>query len=653
MARIDIGNQYPATVFTPQGAEVFAKRNWADPWEWFPFGRVIEAEERVAPGVSQARIAYDFGTIGRAERGGVIGVEPYYSLEQWYVAIRAVDWYGSADLWLGVVQPEQVRPSGQTAYPEGETTFTAYGLEWLLDRIEITGSHTESVGVIDRNLVFNRQRNRGGMLFGNKSATIGPTGSYLFADSYGEAGSIWTNGDIIAYLFANYVGPYSALNWNITGDYEYLFSLAEEWDFEGLSVFEAMNRLIDRRRGLGWFLNTDGESTVWIVVYETISEFGDTFGFAGYRDVDPTLTINPVAQYDQIFVRGGPVCSCFTLGFADGTLIEGWSTDDQDDYEAGSDKASPDAGDHDLARTADKFENVFTRYDVPDDWDGRAGDGEGGTLYETIPVNYFDGTIDYTTGYAPHKPGLRFEDFLPILLPQASTAGEPEFQKPFGVILYDGDNYFVDKLPEEPEELNKNISFETLDDGLAIRVKANPAHFLAANHWSETAEDTDTDPLIDYESIIATVFMRTDTHIKALATVPGAYWSDTPRIKTLNLPDATYWRIIPGTVIDVVDGELVKSAGLTVRDDSARVAALALAAAWWYQKRNTVKYTVQNISFRHPIGDQIAWISGPEGYTPVFTTVTRRKWSFHGDQGCTTEVETGYTEIDFERMAGA
>jgi len=115
-------------------------------------------------------------------------------------------------------------------------------------------------------------------------------------------------------------------------------------------------------------------------------------------------------------------------------------------------------------------------------------------------------------------------------------------------------------------------------------------------------------------------------------------------------PDAEAWYIVPGTVIDVVDGALVRHDGGWVRDDSPRLRQKAVfAAAWYATPRATLAYEFDTIGVGFPCGVMVSGVNGPEGFTNIGTVVTQRTWTFSGT-GCKTTVTTGFSDIDFPTL---
>ena len=97
----------------------------------------------------------------------------------------------------------------------------------------------------------------------------------------------------------------------------------------------------------------------------------------GWRDVQPVIKFTQLHTYDRIIVRGGPVSVTATFSYYDGTLTPGWYVEDELLYIEGTDKEGATEEDKDRERATDKFANIYTVHNVPDDWPGLTGNGTG------------------------------------------------------------------------------------------------------------------------------------------------------------------------------------------------------------------------------------------------------------------------------------
>lgn len=655
------GTESSTVVWPPVGADVYVKWNWEDEWQFLPFLTPVNATEAAAPSVGQATFRYDFGPVYYPEVGD-FDDWLYYTINGAFVAVVVYDYYGEALLWVGIIDMETVRPFGDDTVPAGEQIFTAFSLEHMLDRRPIMGAYT-TAGYIDTPMRFNKRRGRGAADFGNKDT---------FDNVFGEDGIAWTNLDIADYVVDNFAP--ASIEWIGVGQTLGLTSVAEEMSLDGLTVFEALNRLIDRRRGLSWCCVTTGDGPVYIYVF-SMSPF--SFGmegaiieanenqvivdFTGYRNVQPVITFNNLATFDTIEVRGGPITTTMSLSYMDGTLQEGWTPEAQADYEAGSTDPEADVEDHDAARGAEIYDAVFSKHRLVDDWAGVSGDGEGTSeLVNAIPGYWADGTPDEALLGTFFRPDKVFMRTLPIAV-EGTDSDAPEFRRALVVALVDVEGTYDPADEDTPDERvwayvdklrDLGSDFESLgvgigDRDLSVIVRGRPAHLFAKFRVGEDFDAmTATPPQVDYLTMIATVQMATDMRIRATWITPGL--RATGRTKLIEDPDAQAWYVVPGTVIDVQDGGLIRHAGGWERDDSPRLRQKAvLAAAWYSVQRAQLEYTLETLGIGMPVGTMIAGVVGPEGYTEIGTVVTQRQWSFLPNGECRTVVTTGHAEIDF------
>lgn len=640
------------------GAAVYAKRAWTDDWTWLPFMDVRRCSDVLAPSIPEAELVADFGFIKRAERSDFEAWAPY-TVNGAYIQIGAFDHWSQPKIWYGVADLEEVFPDGNIEFPSGQQTFIAFGLEHLLDRIIIHGGFTND-GYIDRPMVFNEGRKHGLSYSGNRQ-----TGSLYFG-----VGGEFSNLDIVNHLLTYWVntGP---ITYELAGEYAVLDSVIETHDFEGMSVLDALHALIRRHRGASFKLLTTGSGTVYIHVVSLHSEplyvedvaipantEQTDVSFSGLRNVEPTITFDGLHLFDRFIVKGGPIFSCFSLSYADGTLEKDWTSTQETNYKAGTGTSSDPATKHDLERKREAYAAVYQRFQVPASWDGEAGDGIGGTQYNALPSTFPASAVDIATTANLHMEGKTFERELPLALARAAS-GVPEYRRPFAVFYVDDPENPGTYIPAMGHQLNalgyQNISVEMGDTGLSIQLDAEVNHILGLNHFdtgSPAAEATEIDPISDWEDLIVTVNLETDKYLYLDTVNLGYPVGENPRIMMIAVPDAEAWYVVPGTVTGVSDGALVHSTGGLVRDDSKRLrVAAARAIAWYGIPRAILQYDVGQISLAHPAGTMIRSISGPEGVTNVNTVVTSREWRFNGQEQM-TNVVTGFVELDLVSPLG-
>lgn len=624
------------------------KANWSDAWTFIPYLDPQWAHESAAPEVGSARLRYDYGLIMREGSNTAQGFYPI-DISGGYLAIRVDDYYSSALLWVGVADKESHAPHGTVAWFQGPQYFDAFALEHLFDRVQVDGTYTE-FGYIDRAVRFNRADGRGMVTRGNRSASVAANGAYTF----GDGGAKWTSLQIINYLIANY-GP-GGLTVQVVGDYAVLDTITEEWNFQGKNVFAAINELIDKHRGVSWRLLTTGSGVIYLYVFSTLAYPVSTgaavmpansnqviINFDGLLDVQPTISLNRLDTYDAVMVRGGPISTCFSLSFADGTLEGAWTAAQATAYNTGSTAVGATGTEHDAERSTEKLANVFQTFRVPYVWDGYAGDGIGGTKYNAAPGYDKNAYVDPTVLAALWFAGKTFERELPISAPVDADAN-PEFVRSFAVAEdpITGDYHFVEKF-RVADITPSHVRLS--DQGMMIHVLSDIGHIQALNTFDDGTYDTDKPPEWDYNTMIVTVCLKTDAHPTVRMSLGAGL--ETGRTKVIEYPSAEYWLILPGTVYDVQNGALLHQSTWGVqRDDTPALRAIAaMAAASYLVPHAELGFALDGVSIAYPSGYLVRGMASNWTLTDVNAPVTSRRWDFTGEIPTTTW-ETHWAEFD-------
>jgi len=226
---------------------VYVKQLWADEWEWIPYlyPTNVKLVAQSGGAVSTAQLKYEFGNAKREDVNAIESFD-FLVLNGLYVLVTSFEGYEEADLFQGIIDIEDGDDFGSPT-PAGRQTFTAYGYGHLLDRDEIRGSFTDD-GFIDRAVTFNQHGGRGLVLQGNRSTDALEDGAHVFSVD----GALWSNLDIINYILTSHNN--TGIEIRVTGQTELIESIFEVHNLHGLSVRQAISKLIDRRRGAGWLI---------------------------------------------------------------------------------------------------------------------------------------------------------------------------------------------------------------------------------------------------------------------------------------------------------------------------------------------------------------------------------------------------------------
>ena len=643
----------------PTPHSVWVKEFWSDDWIFIQYLDCIQAKEAAPPTLGVASFLWRYGEIDQFEDADYVLHNPFWLMD-WYIQLRTHSSFGSTVLWTGQIQQDALDIFAidvDAGITPGNQTIGAFSLEYVLQRRRIDSTYVEGGAVlVDRREVFNRPFKVGlAITGGNRSTNRNGDGVHTFSTD----GADWSVIDIIEYIL-HFFQP-SAIPFVITGQTSMLNQIVgETFDLWGMTPFDALNKLINRRRGVGWRVITTGSGDSELNVYSLASEqvsFGEfslpansnqvSLVFDDLIDFEPQLSISRSEMVDTIFIVGEPVKTMFSVSVRNSTLEEGWTVGEQTSYEGATDEE----------RKTDKYQRVFQFLRVPPGWDHTFNGLDGGGPEFVNPLVLDDGTVDLTqqdVHWPGSEPFRHFEDQLPVLVDALIADAAPEYLKPFVLAErpgFENEYHHVEKLDVlQLEEYNLRMS----DRELAVIVDGKINHLLGLNDFTAT-EDTEIDAEINYDRLIATVFMAQDTNLRVLYRLPTNLQSEAGRTLLIPVQGAEYWWKAGGTVNGVTNGVLQfgPTAGVVLRDDSARLRAIANAAAVWYgSQKATLSYVFKGIGTFHPVGTMIRNAATTAfALEQIGTTVTSRTWHF--GETMTTTIETGYSELDTQLLVGS
>ena len=643
------------------------KKTWADEFKVIKFLKPISANYSIAPSLSSADLLLEYGELKQAGQA-IFGFQiPRDEVEQNFVEIQTIDEESTTSIWVGTVENSIFDIFGPTNLgpPSGNQEIKAYGLEHLLDRIPIERAFVKSADGQDPPEFFEIQwfpvfneRFRNGLSDQGNRTEFSIQGIHRFSDE----GFKWSHLDIIKYLLAFY-GP-SNPKFELSGQFEELDKIQTNVDLDGLTIKQALDKLISPQRGLGWVVRTCGDGVVNIHVFTVLTEpisSGDVQIPANPEQFDLQLddainistakiNLNSQSRFEKIIIQGQRLKVCNTFRFADNSLERAWTQAEEDAYEAETDEN----------RKTDKHSRVYTTYRVPKKWDGtvRVSLGiVGGSLVQVpaLPCFTDNGTLTFPVdeeGFAAPifwHYAKAFSRNIPIEKEATIIGAEPEFLAPLVLIQDPTTEKFsqVEKLniAVGTEKGKQSARIRMLDREMGIECQLPLGHSFGLNHFSGTSKIT---PEHDYETIRATVFYETDCRVRVIEEIRDGKHPEAERALVIDVPDAEAWYIVPGTLIGVENGEFLKAEGSAaglVRDDTPRLRQIAAFAKAWYGKQRasfsmTLKETFQ---FLAP-GQIIRQISSSWHRQQVGTVVSEISWDF--ETGETTTL-TDFAELDF------
>lgn len=693
---------------------VYTKTTWAGDWTEQPLLQALNVAVQAAPGHSSATLSWRYGQTMQPEigsrnadkyltaipRGGFLGK---------YVRIEFLN-----QIWWGVIQDVEDDNHGLVdgKIPKGLETYTAFGLTWFLDNGKpITQTQVKYFGgthTIDRAIPFNggtdgsRVRRKNSVAWKNYDST-----EKCFCDrGVTAAPAAWTAAAAIGYILDNFFPR------NAAGDELVPFVLADDADsflnyelplvdYDGLTPWQLITRLIDHKRGL-LLLTKVVDDEVQLVV-RSQNQTAITLPSGGTIPANPDLmtynfdnavniksakvTSTLLRKYDQVICLGERAGSVFTV--KPGVNFEAdWTDAQKTTYNAGAsglsgysalsteDKAAANTD----RRAADDLERVFSWWRAKLSWDGRAAvEPSGGDPPFAFPEIDEDGTVTLTTGAKVQRGGLRVQDFVPLRagVDYTSAAITPDT---------DGsDDADADYLPPilllkapairsggsdagwvHGERLNASsdansnkrpykfsVDLEVREDsfGLVFKTQGAPQHFLCRDLFTavDSSDSVPTTESLTSTDWLATIYVQQDQYCRAQypkkADLPSL---DLIRPLVLRFENAFLDYVIPGTILAVKAGELKRTTeGGYVRDDRKRLEDMArLAYAWHGQTRRILSLQLRGLTTGFEVGHLITTIGKGSNLREINTAITSVQYDLAGGS---MSVQTQFAEMDFRK----
>jgi len=675
--------------FGPVGAvdvkphRVYLRERWGEAWTYVPDLHCVRASWSMAPTIPTAELSYRYGYARRqlAAVPAQVARSAAYRKTRWFVKVE-IDTHSisgetnDAMVWVGTLEVEASDMHGAiwdanlgAWLPSGRLGLHCLGLEFLLDR-EVVGDSWATLPQeageerrLHRGIRFN---NRGEP---NRTADLGDLGAYLFS---GEPSPLnrrwWSTRDAVGYLIAYHAprddGGDVSMPWSVVDPTEAL----PAWDrvslpTQGSTTFELLNSLIARQRLLGWFLKvsasdeielhvaTFADSPIWIADLDaSIPANANQVEIACEQASDVALGLkrSTLDAADQVVVYGARRTSTFGTSFEDVTIAAGWTETLEEQYEAAASTAgdypsSTDVEDRQWrnveARKAAKFDAVYARFVLPEEWDGKAGDGQGGDTNPVFPITDFSSTnLPWYPPDLAFLPRLAIKtgyDYSGYRLSSGSVletvVGQHEYMPP-QVFFPRRDSSGGDKwksatdssLPAPLETYgaedqciwSARVEVRESDPALWLRVTNTDQYVIAADDFTPLAED----PPFGSDSIRDAIFVVSvewDAYASGTWPVVATTITDAARILHIPVGDATKegFRcdyVLPGTpyAVDPITGDLIRStSGGFVRDDRKILQALAkIAYAWYGRERSAIDFVTSRPNVAMKLGQLVTAI---------------------------------------------
>lgn len=684
----EFGTEFPVET---AGAIVRTKQLWkeTDPtkeeWTLEPELRATRANASVAfAGIGSLELVREYGPGVKSPHEKTMAVRKPIDRLGYWVRVDLMGVGGLQPAWFGRITSERRNvmsgspdPVTKQPKPIGVQTFVAREPAHDLTKISVSRSlwvqnMPGATTTEELNIAWIPPMNRldeRGLVVGNR------TGG-RFVDGFGDTtgthfyggDALWSRKDYIEYLLRHFIdqsaqdGP----SWVLAGQADLLDTIHDSIRWSATQTLEQMiSRLIPPSLGVGWRVEAipTSPSPGFQVTVFALQPTERSFGGATlprnpqhvviqpnlFRDV---VSVNVVQsserQFDRIRVIGARVVSCFTLDASDifgqiPSLVPKWSDAIEVNYKKGADVlANPTSKDHDLARSDDRFHEVYTRFGAPADWDRNAGDA--------VPVIGFDGVLigrgadqqNRVRETLPWLPLLAGFDYAGGATVDNNAPGVVAEQLPPQAWLLDNEWRWVGV-----DEAGFNVAASRADWGLLI--KGSPRHRLAKHHWSaDDAKTSDAVPDFDWVTLKATIAFRTDQRLtlEFRLTSAGQTIGD---VIDVHVPDAEFWYMAPATVVGVnpdggarTSGGSISGTGRVLRNDMPVMLLRMAGAIARYNMLRARAEIVLKGSWPWPflLGQILTVIEQGTGTQFINAPITEVAWSFEGDP--TTTIRTGF-----------
>jgi hypothetical protein len=641
----------------------------------------LNCSEGAGQVVGDCRIVRYLGTIREpGATGNPTSATPVDLLGKW-VRILIEDGAGPitvntvrySALWHGILESDHRNDQGggvgsQGLYGSGLITSLARGRlghGW----VEARGASSTVADFIFRVPAFNTPN-----VGGRSSSTYSIDGKTVYVFNQGN-GQQWTAKQILDNLLASHARIYVPGSGAFAGGITWALSAGtlldytpDAVDFNGMTLLDAVNALINPVRGLTYRVTVSG-TTATITVLSTaasaitVTSDGGNYTLAAATDTatpdltgifigDVAMTEDQSATYDLIYVIGARPWVACTLAYdpSNGTteaksLEAAWGSTEETTWSNG---AAPDS-----TTTA-----VWRAFKVPATWDGR---NYGGSTYgirqslELVSLDltgsrFYDSTIDFPPSVMeltidlPSSPGATPTN------PSGARVGAKIFYKPSGASTWrtctDASSYEpTPHLPRKLEVWQSPLNLSLGDTG---------------------RDQTDNKAAFEGGIVLATVGVREpDPLVMSWQRATVNWPRTTPRVLYYQAPNCEQWAILSGTVTGIDGaGALITQADATntdaseketfIRDDRpAMRSIMAFLIAYFSEPARALSWTDRSqVEYAYGSGAAapgtlVTSATLGTGSTTINAVVTRRAWDLtEGGYGTSYTTERTVPSIE-------
>lgn len=635
-------------------------------------------------------------------------------------------------VWMGYVtgtatDRDGVKNVAGTNKLQGSTQYlSAVGWEYFLNRDQINSAVIFDKIRIERALVFNGgasgDRDSNSTERGNMQPDFNSEGQIVFADG-SDGFETALLADVIDHLLF-YHGPRDKDGTKRPTSFELqdvgidiASMVCPRLPTERKTVFQLLNELLSPARGFCWWVEPDPDFPFSTPAKVRIATLGDdditlpngstlpknpdqqTADFDTQLDVDTgNMKQDLSRRYHQVIVRGERMTSTFTVGFVDydgeneytRSLAKDWTDAAETEYkqaaavvmDAGAYAAlSPDQKqkENDALRRDERHYRVYSAMRIPPTWDGKSGDGAGGTRNWAIPVLSSTGSVLSGKPLAvrylrlhTHTRLIRGANYhdLTNLHDPTPAGSDPEFKPTFGLIKVatSPDRYqYIEKLANAKFANSTPVS-DKIDGGFHVHIEQNSpgilikpngglSHRAALNHWT-SSEPTGVEPQVDYATLRVTVTAEVDAYCEGKYPADADLPADVP-LERLTIDAGNDFRLdwlAANTVVGLNDGVPILAIGGPIRDDSKMLGTVARLAHQWYgTERTPLTVQFKNVRNVFRLGMLLTTIGSGSTAVDVNTVVSAITFNFRQSAEhptATMSIETQKDDIDFAALIG-
>ncbi len=538
--------------------------------------------------------------------------------------------------WWGRITREDRNPDGAIGakVAGGQVSWLAIGIASALDNLYLREGWVKNVagtGIVDPGYLppFNA------LAGGDRSSStfsVGVETCYVHDLTGITSGNLWSARQILDLILAGGARPrlnpdlaVSGWRWVISDPLGCLDYEPETIDLGSMTVLNALNVLVNPRRGLTWKLSVSND-TATITIHSGSSE-PITVGTFTLPASDTTASLDAV---DNPWLEGLSIARDDSMVF-DAIEVRGahpWVgiTGEYDGTPIASLQKGFDSGAEGLWTADDReslTDDVYRRFEVTPAWNGEQHDGTAGLRNAmAIASSGSDYGVGGYTGERSHETSASYlapafmisaERMLPASVGFSSL--RLGARQPPVVVFFDGVDYY--------EDVSQAFQVEVEGPPLAVRLDDG-----------QRGNDIFARLDVTGAQLLVTIGVREIQPLRvSWQRDPGEWPGGIPRVKLIELPTAEQWIILAGTVTgaDPEDGTLLTQAtDLVIRDDLPQLrSVLALARARYSVPAYTASWTnrgILDIAATFAPGVLLTSVVQADVATGIYSVITRRSW---------------------------